>query len=170
MSQCVARTKKGSQCTFPAAEGALVCRLHLKNATAEQVDPPPEDTADYIVDAVMAGADPEIAAIAAGVTAEELHIWLDTNAGNFRVRIQQALARLEVENIKAIAAASKRDWRAAVWIMDHARRPPTATGSENGSPPAPSPYWGGPSPASSGGGQGTATFRDDQVGPDGKPL
>lgn len=81
-----------------------------------------------IVAAVLAGANREISAQAAGVTATTLYLWLkkgregDPIYSEFAEAVKKAEAEAEIEAVTTIRVASKTSWQAAAWWLERTRR------------------------------------------------
>lgn len=133
-----------------------MCKVHLARQNREAqgfADPTDAERLD-IIEAVKVGADLATAAQAAGVAYEDLERWMEHNSAHLADLITQEVAKLEVDFLRAISTAAKRDWRAATYMLD---RTPALT---IGRPVQQAPRGG----AVEGG------FQDDQVGPDGEAL
>lgn len=165
-NKCQAKTARGKRCSFYALEGHLVCKVHLGHRKPDGEDGPDDELKTSIIDAIRAGAIMHVAALANGVSIAAADGWYERNANSFADAVDRASAELELKCLQSISTAASRDWRAAVWVLDHTGGGGPAGGSSS---PTEGPPSNGP-----GGGYGTSAasseFDDDQVDKDGKRL
>jgi len=74
-----------------------------------------------ILDALELGADRYDAAVAAGISVAILRAKLESDA-QFRFEIEAAEARGRIARQQTIVTLSQRDTRAAIWLLERARR------------------------------------------------
>jgi hypothetical protein len=106
VSRCTATTAAGAPCRSYAMAGGDRCRVHLRPA-------PDAEAVAQLVSMLRAGNYLEVAAIAAGVTVDELLEHEDVVA-----EIEAARAEAEVRGIARIATAASENWQAAAWLLE----------------------------------------------------
>ena len=165
--QCVAMTRRKTQCKNDAEEGQLVCSSHKGRVNRAKPGSLEPATREAVIEEIKAGAPPLSAGAAVGIGSEDMQMLLDGDE-EFAREVENAVLALQARNFKSIAAAAKSDWRAAVWLQDRM-----------GEPVGHRPRTGRPQPVPGGGAtegripaadEPDPDYTDDQMGPDGKPL
>lgn len=80
------------------------------------------DVAQRVVEQLRATGDLQTALASVGVCRRTFQRWMrrdDPGARDFRARVEQARAQVEASNVLSITRASRADWRAAAWMLEH---------------------------------------------------
>jgi hypothetical protein len=189
--RCTAQTSTGARCRRKAAPGLTVCArcadlaASMKSRQRRRPVKPPKspgrptkltkDVEDKIVEILKLGGYAETAAQAAGISVRTFRLWIqrgdpegtkkvDAPYRRFRAHVDQVVAEALANNIALIRRAAQTDWKAAAWLAE--REHPDKYAGPRGRRLDSSH----PDDFASGEKSAGDDVKDDQVGPDGRPL